>query len=222
MKAITIILFSIFSILFDKKFDVKSNIFQANLILKLDYGFSIKFSDVDDYKTFKVYKQVELFNNGAKVFSDNKLEYEVNGKPTIIAIDATTFEILLEVNDRPNKNYIKLLRITNNKIISENKLPTFITKASNLDNDKLLEYAGFWDYGEVWGDNNELTAYNPILYYEITKDGIKLDSTLTIKKNTEIYKKFGGFEYNEKNPVSIKLSEKFNNEVERIEKIGKK
>lgn len=213
MKPFKILLLSI---LFVTNIVARPNNFQNDVLLKLGNGFFVKFSEVEDYKTFKVYNRIELIHNGVKVFSDNKLEYEAIEKIKPVEINATTFEILLEVNDRPNKNYIKLLRIKDNKIISQSKLPTFIAKPSNLDNDSFLEYAGFWDFGEVWGDKNELTSYNPIIYYKLTKNGIKLDSTLTIKKNTEIYGKFKGFKYDSENPVSAKSTANFEKEINRI------
>ena len=111
---------------------------------------------------------------------------------------------------------MKYFKVHQDKIVSTEKLPSFISKASNLDTDDNLEFAGFWDWGETWGDNGTLTAYNPIIYYELKPSGITFDSTLTISKNKEIYGNFHGFKYNEKVEIKTSETKKRDNEIDRI------
>lgn len=187
--------------------------------IKLKYNFEIKVGQKEKYENFETYSLFILMHNNKQIYIDTSMtEYEFGDKlyPIIRLIDDKTFEIFVEVNDRPNKNYLKYFKIHNNKIIEEKKLPTFISHVANLDNDDNLEYAGFWDFGETWGNNNSLTAYNPIIYYEITAKGLQIDSLLTIEKNKKIYGDFKGYKYDEKIGMPINVTNKFNAEIERI------
>ncbi len=191
--------------------------------LKLKYDFEIRASKGEDFGTFSTYSSFTLIHNGKVVFVDtSQAEYEFGDKlyPIIYALDSITFEILVEVNDRPNKNYLKYFKINNDSIIELKKLPTFITKPLNFGQDGNLEFAGFWDYNEVWGENGSITDYNPILFYKITKEGLVLDTVLTIKTNKAIYGSFKGFHYSEKYDIPISCGRKFAKEIQRIEKLG--
>ncbi len=123
----------------------------------------------------------------------------------------------LEVNDRPSKSYHFILTVKDDSIIAVNKVPTFITTPVNLDKDQNIEVAGFWDYSQTWGPDNSLTAYNPILYYEITNDGLLLDSSLTIKRNTIIYGEFKGYNFSVKIEMPVSTLDKMGDEIKRIE-----
>lgn len=187
--------------------------------IKLDNDFEIKVGQKEVYEQLETYTLFILTHKNKKIYIDTSLtEYEFGDKlyPMVRQLDKETFEILVEVNDRPNKNYLQYLKVYQDKIVSKEKMPTFISSATNLDTDNYSEFAGFWDWGETWSDNGSLTAYNPIIYYELRPNGITLDSTLTISKNKEIYGEFHGFNYNEK--VKIKTSKNKNreNEVDRI------
>jgi len=201
-------------------FQTTSNIDkQVQKTIKLDHDFEIKVGRKEDFEKFETYTLFILIHKNKRLYIDTSLtEYEFGGKlyPIVRLLDNETFEILIEVNDRPSKNYLKYFNVHQDKIVSTEKLPTFISKASNLDMDDNLEFAGFWDWGETWGDNGTLTAYNPILYYEFKPSGIIMDSTLTISKNKEIYGDFHGFEYNEKVEIKTSETKKWDNEIDRI------
>jgi len=187
--------------------------------IELDYGFKVTVGQGEDFGNFKTYMSFELSKNGKLIFADNPLiEYEFRDKfyPLITKIDSDKYELLFEVNDRPNKNYLKRLLVQKTLIVKEDKLPTFVAKPKDVDNDGIEEYAGFWDYAQRWGENYSLTAYNPIIYYSITKDGLQLDSTLTIKKNKEIYGGFHGFSFSEDVEQPVKVLENFKNEIEKL------
>jgi hypothetical protein len=168
---------------------------------------------------FETYTLFILTHKNKQLYLDTSLtEYEFGDKlyPLVRQLDNETFEILVEVNDRPNKNYLKYFKVRQDKIVSTENLPTFISSSSNLDTDDNLEFAGFWDGGETWGDNGSLTAYNPIIYYELKPSGITLDSILTISKNKEFYSDFHGFKYNEKVEIKTSETQKRANEIDRI------
>lgn len=192
---------------------------QVQKTIKLDNDFEIKVGEKEDFEKFETYTLFILTHKSKRLYLDTTMtEYEFSDKlyPIVRQLDKETFEILVEVNDRPNKNYLKYFKVHQDKIVSTERLPTFISKASNLDTDDNLEFAGFWDWGETWGNNGSLTAYNPIIYYELRPSGITLDSTLTISKNKEIYGDFHGFRYNEKVEIKTSENKKWSNEIDRI------
>src|SRR5690606_4385600 len=192
---------------------------QVQKTIKLDYDFEIKVGQKEDFERFETYTLFILTHKNKQLYIDTSLtEYEFGDKlyPIVRQLDKETFEILVEVNDRPSKNYLKYFKVYQDKIVSTEKLPTFISKPSNLDTDDNLEVAGFWDWGETWSDNGSLTAYNPIIYYELRPSEITLDSTLTISKNKEIYGDFHGFNYNEKVVIKTSQNKKRDVEIDRI------
>ena len=195
---------------------VESNIEnQIEKTIKLDHGFEIKVGRNEDLGTVQVYSFFILTHNNKQIYIDTSFtEYEFGDSlyPIIRAIDHETFEVLVEINDRPLKNYVKYFKVFQDQIIYTEKMPTFFPRALNFDEDENLELAGFWGVGETWGDNYSLTGYNPIIYYEIRPTGITLDSTLTITKNREFYGDFYGFQYNGK--IEFKTSETIKREDE--------
>ena len=165
--------------------------------LDLKYGFKIKASRGEDFGDFKTYHSLELWHNGLKIFTDTTVEYEFDEKlyPILNELAPSVFELLIEFNDRPNKDKLTFLRIENNRIAKKELLPTFDGKPEIVNS--TLEYSGQWDNGEDWDENGKrYTAYDPIIYYKFTSDGIKLDSALTVLRNREEYGRFNGFNYN--------------------------
>ncbi len=188
--------------------------------IKLDSGFEIKVGQKEDFGDFATFTLFILSHNNKQIYIDtSNTEYEFGDTlyPILKTVDKETFEILVEVNNRPNKNYLKYFKVRQDKIVRTEKIPTFISNAANLDSDPNLECAGFWYWSETWGDNGSLTAYNPIIYYEFKASGILIDSSLTIEKNKEIYGQFYGFSYNEKVKIRTNEIEKFSVEIGRIE-----
>ena len=191
--------------------------------IKLDKGFEILVGGEEDFENFKTYTLFRLNKNGTQIYQDSSLtEYEFGDKlyPLSLPFANEKFGIMVEVNDRPNKNYLKHFIIKDNKILKIEKLPTFISQAKNLDLDTDLEFAGFWDYPQTSSDGKglEITAYNPILYYHLKKNGLELDSALTIERNTKIFGKFSGYEFKESIEVPASTLAKHTAEVERVKK----
>lgn len=192
---------------------------QIQKTIKLDYDFEISVGQGEDFGKFETYTLFVLTHKGKQIYLDTSLiEYEFGDKlyPIVRQLDKETFEILVEVNDRPSKNYLKHFKVHQDKIVSIEKLQTFISGAANLDKDENLEFAGFGDRGETWGDNGSLTAYNPIIYYELKPSGIVLDSTLTISKSKEVYGDFYGFKYDSEVVIKTSVDKNWDYEIERI------
>ncbi|MCF1753391.1 hypothetical protein [Mariniradius sediminis] len=199
---------------------IQKEIFNQDLkTIKLDFDFIVYLGQEEDFQKFKTYTFFKLTRNNTTIFIDSSLtEYEFGNKlfPIIIKTGNNSFELLFEINDRPNKNYLKRLFIKDNKLVRQDKLPTFEGKPIDINQDGIKEYAGFWDYSQVWGDDNNLTAYNPILYYSVTTKGLLLDSLLTRERNEMIYGKFYGFAFSENDEQPIGVAEKFGRELKLI------
>jgi hypothetical protein len=197
---------------------------QMQKTVSLSNSFKIRAGMVENFGNFSTYTLLSLSRKGKTIFIDttNKTEYEFGDSlyPMVNTTGDNSFEVLVEVNDRPNKNYLKRFQIRNDKLIKLDTLPTFFGKAKNLDKDNKLEYAGLWDWGEEWEDktNQRRTVYNPIIYYELTPVGLKLDTSLTIEKNRTIYGEFKGYHYSERSSIRVnELGDRFKNEIKRIE-----
>jgi len=164
--------------------------------ITLDFNFKIEAGKVQDFETFKTYSWLKLTQNKntIKTFSDS-LEFELNDQLQILKLSGpNNFQIIFEINDRPNKNYLLIITIYNEQIVIEQKVPKFIAPPKNLDKDSNLEVAGYWNYTQTFGVKNSKTFYNPIIFYEFTDKGILIDSALTKKINTKIYGDFKGYE----------------------------
>ena len=188
-------------------------------ILNLDFGFKVAIGEEEDFGDFTTYSYFKLERNNSIVYSDSSLtEYQFDNKlfPIILQTGDNSFELLFEINDRPSKNYLKRLFVNNDKLVGQDKLPTFEAKPADINNDGIEEYAGFWDYSETWGENDSLTDYNPILYYSVTKTGLKLDSLLTKQRNEIIYGQFYGYSFSEKIEMPISVNDKFEQELKII------
>jgi hypothetical protein len=187
--------------------------------IELDFDFIVSVGQEEDFEKFKTYTYFQLTRKNTTIFIDSSLtEYEFGNNlfPIIIKTGDNSFELLFEINDRPSKNYLKRLFIKDNKLVRQDKLPTFEGKPIDINQDGIKEYAGFWDYSQVWGDDNNLTAYNPILYYSVTTKGLLLDSLLTRERNEMIYGKFYGFAFSENDEQPISVAEKFRRELKLI------
>ena len=193
---------------------------KPDLDLKLGNGIELKASPAYPDEDISTFDHLKIVQNGKIIFKDTTLtEYTIKDSLYPKLYDFKNhLELLIEIDDRPSKNKIFKFKIKNNLLEKIDTLPTFIAIPKDLDQDNKLEYAGFWDYGEVWGDSIQVTDYNPIVFYEINEMGINLDSITTIRVNTTIYGKFYGFffhkqieiPFNEDGMFSMKIDEILN------------
>lgn len=188
--------------------------------IKLANGFVVNLGKAYDYETYITYSFFNLSNSERVIFTDSLHEYEFGKKmyPIVLQTERNKYELIFEVNNIPNKNYLLRLFVQNDRLVRTDTLPTFITQAYDLNGDGIDEYAGYWHYSEIWGNNNDSAAYNPILFFRVASNGLVLDSALTIKRNKIIYGDFYGFYYNENHAVAVEKSKLFTKEVELIEK----
>lgn len=184
----------------------------------------ISCGDSENFSNFTTFTTCKLTRKGKKIYEDKKgnTEYVFADSlyPLIVFTGNNSYQVLIEINDRPSKNYLKCLVINNGQLIRVDTLPTFFAKAKNLDADSLIEFAGILDYGVEWTDdkNQLLISYNPIIYYELTPKGLRLDSALTTTKNTAIYRQFHGYRYSERFTIEVSaLGDRLMKEIARIE-----
>ena len=185
---------------------------------EFEFGFKVTVGKQLEYDEI-TYGFFKLERNNSIVYLDSLLEgytFDDSLFPIILQTGENSFELLFEIDNRPSKNYLKRLFVSNDKLLGQDKLPTFEAKPTDINNDGTKEYGGFWHYSQIWGENDNLTAYNPILYYSITETGLKLDSLLTKQQNEIIYGQFYGFSFSEDNEQPISVNEKFGQELKMI------
>lgn len=183
--------------------------------IQLGHGIELQLGRLEVYTNFQTYTLLILTRNGHRLFADSSnTEYRFDNPlyPIVQKLDDETIEVLVELDNRPNRNLLKLFIVKDEKIVRVEELPTFIKGPSNLDSDSLLEYAGFWDYHEL----HDFITYDPLIYYELRSTGITLDSALTIAKNKDIYGDFHGFSYSEIKRTETNEYDKWDEEYERI------
>ena len=185
------------------------------ITVNLKYGFKVSFSKLEDYETFKIYKDTKIYLDNEIVFVDSLSEYEINDKyPSIRKIN-NSFEILLNSNDRPSINKLRQLVFTNGKLEKDLYLPYFKMNPRDIDNDGFLELVGRLSYTEYWGDDPIYAPYNPILVYQLNENGIEIDSVETERINLKIYDKFYGYEYDSE--ISFVRNDKILNAMKEFE-----
>lgn len=163
--------------------------------IQFKYGFFIKVDSAYDLGEFKTYSYIELWHNNIKLLTDTSREYEFNEKqyPIVNRLSNKVFELLIEYNNRPNKDLLILFRIKNEKIIKTDTLPTFDGKPEVVNG--FFVNSGSWGNSEEWDENDiRYTSFDPEIYYKFTPNGIKLDSALTRSENKETYGNIDPFE----------------------------
>lgn len=188
-------------------------------VLELDFGFKVTAKLMEDFGHLKTYSNVRLERNNTIIYFDDSLnEYEFCNHlfPIVLQTGDDSFELLFEMNGRPFRNYLKRLFISNNEVVGQDRLPVFEGKPIDINNDGIKVFAGFWDDFEIWGENNNLTSYIPILYFSVTETGLKLDSALTKKRNEMIYGRFYGFSNSVEYKIPASVIEKFEQELRLI------
>ena len=186
---------------------------------EFEFGFKVTVRETEVFEVLKTYENFKLERNNNVVYFDNSWnEYEFDNTlfPIMLQTGDNSFELLFEMNNRPSQNYLKRLFVNDDIVVGQDKLPIFEAKPIDINNDGIKEYAGSFGFFEIWGENYNLTTYNPILYYSVTETGLKLDSLLTKQRNEIIYGQFYGFSYSEKFEIPKSVIEKFEQELKII------
>lgn len=189
---------------------------KPNLYQKLGKDIELKAVPAYPDEDIQTFHHLRIYQNGKCIYRDTSSTEYTKDNPLYPKLYEfkTHKELLVETDNRPNMNMLFNFHIQNERIIRIDTIPDFKNAPKDLDGDNKPEFTGQWDHSEHWGDSVLLTGYNPVMYYELTDDGIVLDKTTTIKINTKFYGKFYGFEYNSEIAFPEKELEKNNEETD--------
>ena len=169
----------------------------SSITVQINSDLKIKAKLVEEFNGFKTYSYLEMFSDTNKIFEDTAYEYELdqNSVPKQRTLKNNTTELLLVWNDRPSSNkYLRFL-INKNKLLSIDTLPilspSFPSKEKVSGNEEF--YSGYMDAAEAVCMNCDSVIYNPKLYFRITDQGLKLDSSKTEMENEKYFGKFYGY-----------------------------
>ena len=196
--------------------NIHAQVFKTKDIKLEKFALSDNFEIIAAIDTTDVsFEQLLLKHNNSPVFFDTSTFFYFSDPqyPMLLKTGANSFELLLETDGRPQNNGLLHLKIKNDTVIQADRLPIFISKATNLDTDSTPEYAGCIGYPEP---SETYLPYSPIVYYELHTDGIRIDSVLTEQRNAFIYGKFNGFEYREDLHQPLNRMTFYNEEIKRI------
>ena len=175
---------------------------EINTLPPADNAASFDSADARLVLTIVAYKE-EIFRDTTDdglAYSEFSSSETARLYPLWMPTGAGSGELLVAFNNRPSKDLARRFTIRNGHVAKIDTLLTFDGPAKDVDSDGKLEFAGFYDYGEVAGgeQGHELMTYNPTLYYEQRSTGLVLDSALTIRRVIARFGKFYGFNSSEK------------------------
>jgi hypothetical protein len=192
---------------------------KARMSKTLEYGFQINGTDREYFDQYGVFTKLEVTRNGLQLFEHDYVEeFEIdNLESYVFKLDGqNSFELVFESTSPPAKPWLTLYRLENDKIVSMTKLPSMDVKPRNLDEDDFLEFAGYWSWIETYGPDQEYVSYNPLLVYEVTDTGIRIDSLLTMEINKEIWGNFEGYDFSDKISMDSEAVKKLKEIIERL------
>ncbi|PJJ60447.1 hypothetical protein [Hymenobacter chitinivorans] len=191
--------------------------------LPLADGFRLQLKNGRDFEDFILFSSLQLLQDGQVVLRDTKTSYELNEPlyPLLLRNPAGGHDLVLEVTGRPGMNHGRVFRIRQGRVAGRENVPVFVAPAANLDQDPALEYAGYWRFFETWDeqpDGPPLTSYNPLVFYEHTRQGLRLDSSLTREVNQRIYGGFHGVAFREDLPQPVSIIGRLDDEVAQVKR----
>ncbi len=163
--------------------------------IKLAGQFSHEFEAVS-------FKPIAVFLDSKEVFHDSLNEYWLTGLssrqyPKLLNCSDGSFQLLVEVDERPNQNELRRITISKEGRVKTDNLPIFKWNPLDTDNDGKVEVEGILTNGETISDG-DTAYYNPTIVYEISNQCLALDRQATRSVNKKIWGKFYGYLYNEK------------------------
>ena len=158
----------------------------ADTTISFAHGFAIHLTAIGDTS------RLIINHNGKQIYCDTSdVYYDLRhiAQPSFLAFNDSLYEIFLPVDNSPGKLSQRLFKVMNDSITAILEVPVFFAPAGHLYNDTRLVYAGTMEYGEQWTapDLTDSMSVEPILYYDVTNQGLLLDSVTTIKRNKMIY-----------------------------------
>jgi hypothetical protein len=139
----------------------------------------------EKFDSCKHYTNIEVWKGNEKVYQDtttNEYKFLCNSSYTKARkLNNDRYEILIEKFDGPDIDKLLAIYLKNDKYESEKLLPFFEDTPEDIDSDGKNEYYGIMNTVDGYGSGDSC-YYNPTLYYEVTDNGILLDTPLTKKK----------------------------------------
>jgi hypothetical protein len=147
------------------------------------------------------FNPISIFFYDKILFKDSLNEYWLTGYesdqyPKFLHCSDSSYQLLIEVDERPNNDELFRLKISNDGQTQQDRLPLFFWNPTDIDNDGKLELTGTLTNGETIA-NGDTAFYNPTLVYEFSNNCLTLDSSSTIKLNKGVWSKFYGYYYND-------------------------
>lgn len=146
----------------------------------------------EDWKT-----DLEFYIHDKLIYTtESLLEYQFNDYPFPVVIkQGSALFLLIERDDRPLINKMDVFKIEENNIDTIFSIPLFEQKGKDLDEDGVIEYAGYLESTE--GRYPDKHPYNPVFVYELSNTNLRFDSSATEQLNKKIYGSFHGYQLNE-------------------------
>lgn len=147
------------------------------------------------------FNKISVFFDNKLIFKDSLNEYWLTGYestqyPKLLMSADSNYQLLIEVDERPNQNELLNLTISKEGELIQHRLPIFNWNPMDIDNDGKLEVDGTLTNGETIA-NGDTAFYNPVLVYELIDNCLVFDSATTIEKNKKIWGQFHGYSYND-------------------------
>lgn len=187
--------------------------------VSLPDGFCLQLKEAGEREDSTLFSSLQLVKDGRVLWRDTTTDYELNEKfyPILLRNPAGGHDLLVEVNGRPGMSRGRVLRIRDGRLAGQQEVPVFVAPAANLDQDPALEYAGYWSFFETWEEQEQpVTSYNPLVFYEHTTRGLRLDSALTREVNQRIYGQFHGFAFRQDLPQPASIVGRLDDEVAQV------
>lgn len=178
----------------------KSNIpfTEKDLVLNLEHGFVMVYGEADQMPNGEVLlKGVAIYKDDKPVF-ESKEEFEIKKEYQSLRPIEGGYELLLYVNQRPDKDNLLLLKFSEDKLLTQEYIPEFDIQEEALSKYGKFKFAGMMHYYQPIGENGELMPYIPIMVYDYdAKKGISFDKESTERSNARAYGKYMGKNYSE-------------------------
>lgn len=152
-----------------------------------------------------IYKDIKIDLKDQTMFENEQLMMFTNFGllPIVRSIKRDNIEILLGIK-APEIDKIHRLIINEKQIIISDTLPLLKGVHDDVDKDGIVEFSGFMNNFESYCSNCDSIYYNPLLYYEMTKNGFTFDSLATTNWINKHYSNNFGFKADKSKIVRLK------------------
>lgn len=136
-----------------------------------------------------------VYANGQAIFADtNHLFSTAQGiLPLVRPVSGNRYEILLGVAQGYEHSTVLRLIANHTGVLQQDTLPMFDSSYTDIDSDMAVEFGGFLLPHTAYCSHCDSTYYNPMLIYEASHNGFRLDEVATYDWIIAHYGVFHGF-----------------------------